>query len=130
MYDTNVFALFDVVAAFMPLLVAAVPNANHAHTIVNVASVLARIPYPFASAHNASKAAVSAYSDTLRLELNPLGIRVVTLFMGEVSTGLMSTDNISFGPDSLHADLEVKVKERSLAHIKTSIRPQALHNRL
>jgi 1-acylglycerone phosphate reductase len=123
MYDTNVFGLFDVVAAFTPLLIAAVPNADHEPTIVNVASILARVPFPFASAYNASKAAVSAYSDTLRLELSPLGIRVVTLFMGEVSTGLMSADNINFGPDSLYADIEGKVKERSLEHTKTSIRP-------
>ncbi|CAJ0544063.1 Ff.00g040640.m01.CDS01 [Fusarium sp. VM40] len=123
MYDTNVFGLFDVVAAFTPLLIAAVPNADHTPTIVNVASILARIPFPFASAYNASKAAVSTYSDTLRLELSPLGIRVVTLFMGEVSTGLMSADSINFGPDSLYADIEGKVKERSLGHTKTSIRP-------
>jgi short-subunit dehydrogenase len=123
MYDTNVFGLFDMVAAFTPLLIAAVLNADHTPTIVNVASILARIPFPFASAYNASKAAVSAYSDTLRLELSPLGIRVVTLFMGEVSTGLMSADNINFGPDSLYADIEGKVKERSLEHTKTSIRP-------
>ncbi|KAM0234093.1 hypothetical protein ACHAP5_010153 [Fusarium lateritium] len=123
MYDTNVFGLFDVVAAFTPLLIAAVPNSNHTPTIVNVASIVARVPFPFASAYNASKAAVSAYSDTLRLELSPLGVRVVTLFMGEVSTGLMSADNINFGPDSLYADFEGKVKERSIEHAKTSIRP-------
>lgn len=124
MYDTNVFGLFDVVAAFTPLLIAAVPNADHTPTIVNVASILARLPFPFASAYNSSKAAVSSYSDTLRLELSPLGVRVVTLFMGEVSTGLMSADNISFGPNSLYADLEAKTKERSLEHSKKSIRPQ------
>ncbi|UPK94971.1 hypothetical protein LCI18_005906 [Fusarium solani-melongenae] len=124
MYDTNVFGLFDMVTAFTPLLIAAVPNAGQKPTIVNVASIVARIPFPFASAYNASKAAVSSYSDNLRLELEPLGIRVVTLFMGEVSTGLMLADNISFGPDSLYAELEAKVKERSLQHAKTSIRPQ------
>ncbi|KAH6981666.1 oxidoreductase [Ilyonectria sp. MPI-CAGE-AT-0026] len=124
MYDTNVFGLFDVVAAFTPLLIAAVPNADHTPTIVNVASILARLPFPFASAYNSTKAAVSSYSDTLRLELSPLGVRVVTLFMGEVSTGLMSADNISFGPNSLYADLEAKTKERSLEHSKKSIRPQ------
>ena len=124
MYDTNVFGLFDVVAAFTPLLIAAVPNANNSPIIVNTASILARIPFPFSSAYNASKAAVSAYSDTLRLELNPLGIRVVTIFMEEVSTGLMSADNINFGLDSLYADLEGKVKERSLAHAKKSIHPE------
>ncbi|KAM0321990.1 hypothetical protein ACHAQA_009731 [Verticillium albo-atrum] len=125
LFDANVFGLFDVVTAFSPLLISAAAGASSAPTIVNVASVLARIPFPFSSAYNASKAAVSSYSDTLRLELEPVGVRVVTLFMGEVSTGLMSTDNISFGPDSLYADVEHKVKERTTHHVKASMTPTA-----
>ncbi|RYP37775.1 hypothetical protein DL767_002790 [Monosporascus sp. MG133] len=123
MFDTNVFGVFDVVAAFAPLLISTVPNSSSSPTVVNVASILARLPFPFSSAYNATKAAVSAYSDTLRLELSPLGVRVVTLFMGEVSTGLMSTDNINFGPDSLYADVEFKVKDRSQRHAKASMTP-------
>ena len=111
MFDTNVFGLFDVVQAFAPLLIAAVADSgNAAPTVANVASVLARLPMPFSSGYNATKAAVSAYSDTLRLELSPLGIRVVTLLMSEVSTLLMSSDNIRFGEKSLYADVEHKVK--------------------
>lgn len=124
MFDTNVFGLFDLVATFTPLLIAATThNSKFRPTIVNVASVLARLPFPFASAYNATKAAVSAYSDTLRLELDPLGIRVVTLFMGEVSTRLRSADTINFGPDSLYTDAEVKVKERTEESARVSITP-------
>ncbi|KAF4998966.1 hypothetical protein FGRMN_2765 [Fusarium graminum] len=121
MFETNVFGLFNVVTAFTPLLLASVPGSKTAPVIVSVASVLARLPYPFSSAYNASKAAVAVYSDTLRLELDPLGIRVVTLYMGEVSTKLMSPDNILFGADSIYSDLEDKVKERSRIHGDTSI---------
>lgn len=124
MFDTNVFGLFDVVQAFVPLLIAAVPDSNTAPTIVNVASVLARLPMPFSSGYNATKAAVSAYSDTLRLELDPLRIRVVTLFMGEVSTPLMSSTNIRFGENSLYIDVEHKVKERSTTHAETTMTPR------
>lgn len=123
MFDANVFGLFDVVTTFTPLLIAAVPNSSSTPTIVNVASVLARIPFPFSSAYNATKGAMSAYSDTLRLELSPLGIRVITLFMGEVSTGLRSADSINFGPESLYADVELKVKERTLRSTEASISP-------
>ncbi|EED22259.1 short-chain dehydrogenases/reductase, putative [Talaromyces stipitatus ATCC 10500] len=123
MFDANIFGLFDMVTAFTPLLIAAAPDSKTAPTIVNVASILARLPFPFASAYNASKAAVSAYSDTLRVELSPLGIRVVTLFMGEVSTKLRSANNISFGPESLYADVEVKVKERTEQSAKVSMTP-------
>lgn len=125
MFDTNVFGLFDVVTKFTPLLIAAAQNSKSTPIIVNVASILARLPFPFASAYNATKAAVSAYSDTLRLELSPLGIRVVTVFMGEVSTNLRSSDNINFGPESLYADVESKIKERTEHSAKSSIAPDA-----
>lgn len=127
MFDANVFGLFDVVSTFSPLLIAATAHKSKSMpTIVNVASILARLPFPFASAYNATKAAVSVYSDTLRLELAPLGIRVVTLFMGEVSTKLRSADTVSFGPDSLYADVEGKVKERTEESARVSMTPATL----
>ncbi|KAI5460150.1 oxidoreductase [Mariannaea sp. PMI_226] len=121
MFDTNVFGLFDMVSAFTPLLLKAVSGAQTAPVIINSASILGRLPYPFASAYNATKAAVGSYSDTLRLELSPLGIRVVTLFMGEVSTALMSPDNVSFGSDSIYFEVQDKVKERSVNHTKVAL---------
>lgn len=123
MFETNVFGLFNVVTAFAPLLIAAAAESASAPTIVNVASVLARLPMPFASGYNATKAAVASYSDTLRLELEPLGVQVVTLYMGEVSTPLMLADNIQFGGGSLYVDVEHKVKERSINHARDSVKP-------
>jgi len=123
MFETNVFGLFNVVAAFAPLLIAAGPGSTRAPLIVNVASILAKIPMPFASAYNATKAAVASYSDTLRLELEPMGVDVATLFMGEVSTSLMLSDNIHFGEGSLYIDVEHKVKERSTSHARESTTP-------
>ena len=96
MFDANVFGLFDMVTALFPLLLAAAGNPTAPPTIINTASVLSRLPVPFSSGYNASKAAVLSYSDTLRLELQPFGIKVVALVMGEVATGLMSVDSISF----------------------------------
>ena len=122
MFETNVFGLFNMVTAFTPLLIAATSKDAPAPIVVNVASVLSRLPMPFGSGYNATKAAVVSYSDTLRLELEPLGIKVLTLFMGEVSTALMMPDNVHFGKDSLYADLEPKVKERSTTHARDSIK--------
>ncbi|KAJ0413304.1 hypothetical protein BJY00DRAFT_306411 [Aspergillus carlsbadensis] len=131
MFDANVFGLFDMVTAFTPLLLAATHaptdksnKQRQKPTIVNVASIVSRIPLPFAAAYNASKASVSAYSDTLRLELAPLGIRVVTVFMGEVATKLRSAGNIDFGVDSLYADVEGKHKERIEHAARVSVGPE------
>jgi 1-acylglycerone phosphate reductase len=123
LFDTNVFGLMEVVTAFTPLLLASV-SPNYAPTIVNVASVLARLPSPFTSAYNATKAAVVAYSDTLRLEVRPLGLKVVTLHMGEVSTPLMATDNINFGTESIYLDAESAVKQRTTNHLDKTMLPE------
>lgn len=122
LFNTNVFGLMEMVTAFTPLLLAAVSKTN-TPTIVNVASVLARLPNPFASSYNATKAAVASYSDTLRLEVQPLGIKVITLYMGEVSTPLMSTDNINFGPNSIYRDIEDSVKARTTKHLAGTMSP-------
>lgn len=122
MFETNVFGLFNMVTAFTPLLIGAVSDKSPAPVVVNVASVLARLPMPFASGYNATKAAVASYSDTLRLELDPLGVKVLTLFMGEVSTSLMVPESVQFRKDSLYIDFEPKVKERSSTHTRESIK--------
>ena len=123
LFDSNLFGFFDMIAAFTPLLLAAVPASKQPPTIVNTASVFARTPFPFTSAYNATKAAIASYSDTLRLEVEPLGLKVVTLYMGGVSTPLITPGNINFGLDSIYADVEHKAKERSSKHEKTAMSP-------
>lgn len=133
MFDTNVFGVFDMINAFIPLLLASATDENGSRpppTIINTASILGRLPFAFSAAYNATKAAVISYSDTLRLEVAPLGIKVVTVFMGEVSTGLMSADNISFGQESLYSDVEANVRERSRQHALKSISPEEFARRV
>lgn len=123
MFDTNVFGLFNMTQAFIPLLLASASESRLPPTIINTSSVVSRVPFLVSAHYSASKASVTSYSDTLRLELAPLGIKVITLFMGEVSTGLMSPDNISFGVDSLYIDAEAAVQERSRSHAAKSMKP-------
>jgi 1-acylglycerone phosphate reductase len=116
MFDANVFGVFDMVSAFTPLLLASAASSTHPPTIINTASVLAKVPLPFTSAYNATKAAVASYSDTLRLELAPLGIKVVTLYMGVVSTNISSPDAIRFDSEGFYIEVEAGVKKRSRDH--------------
>lgn len=68
MFDVNVFAVMSMIQSFTKLLI-----ASGDARIVNIGSIAGVMPYPFGSTYNASKAAVHAYSDTLRLELAPFG---------------------------------------------------------
>jgi NAD(P)-dependent dehydrogenase (short-subunit alcohol dehydrogenase family) len=54
---------------------------------------------PFEPAYSASKAAVTAYLESLRSELRPRGITVTTIFPGYVQTPLLDAINGSMGAD-------------------------------
>ena len=79
-FDVNVFGQIAVTQAFLPLL------RKARGRIVNISSVGAHIAIPFGSLINASKSAFGLFSDTLRLELHPFGIRVCVVEPGAIRT--------------------------------------------
>jgi 1-acylglycerone phosphate reductase len=84
LFDLNVWSHIAVTQAFLPLLLDS-PNG----IIVNQTSVGAVTALPFQAVYNSSKAALAMLSDTLRLELQPFGIKVVDLRTGVVRTNLI-----------------------------------------
>jgi 1-acylglycerone phosphate reductase len=70
-FDTNFFGRVAITQALAPLLIAA------KGTIVNIGSISGINPTPWSGMYNACCAAVHMWSDTLRLELSPFGVRVV-----------------------------------------------------
>jgi NADP-dependent 3-hydroxy acid dehydrogenase YdfG len=96
MLDTNVVGLLRVTRAFLPLLRA----APHAH-IVNLGSIAGFEVYPGGAGYTASKHAVRAITDTLRLELNGEPIRIT-----EIAPGMVETDFslVRFRGDQSRAD--------------------------
>eukprot|EP01132_Coremiostelium_polycephalum_P003816 gene3816-4748_t len=57
--------------------------------IVNMGSIVGLRSAPFASIYSASKAAVHSYSDTLRIELAPFNIKVLTAMPGPLKSNLV-----------------------------------------
>jgi NAD(P)-dependent dehydrogenase (short-subunit alcohol dehydrogenase family) len=53
---------------------------------VNISSIVGKFTFPGSGVYAASKHAVEAITDALRLELAPLGIKVVTVRPGPVAT--------------------------------------------
>ena len=58
-------------------------------TIVNVGSVVGRIGMPFSGAYSASKFALEGMSETMRMELWPLGVRVAIVEPGLFRTSFL-----------------------------------------
>ncbi|PVH92561.1 putative short chain dehydrogenase/reductase [Periconia macrospinosa] len=84
MFGANVFGVIDMCQTFLPELLAA------RGVIVNMGSVAGHMPLPFMSNYSASKAALYAYSECMRVELAPLGVRVIYVMTGNVKTNTVS----------------------------------------
>lgn len=79
-FETNVFAVVGVTRALFPALRA------RRGLVVNIGSVSGVLVTPFAGAYCASKAAVHALNDALRLELAPFGIEVMEVQPGAIAS--------------------------------------------
>jgi short-subunit dehydrogenase len=55
--------------------------------LVNVSSLAAEFPVPFMSAYNASKAGLSAFTESVILETQPSGMKAIDLRPGDIKTG-------------------------------------------
>jgi NAD(P)-dependent dehydrogenase (short-subunit alcohol dehydrogenase family) len=78
--EVNVVGLLAVTQAMLPLI------RRAGGRIINVGSISGRMVNPFVGAYAASKHAVEALSDALRLELAEWGIRVVLIEPGMIQT--------------------------------------------
>ena len=70
--------------------IAAIPTlrTNRPAVICNITSSSILASVPFYSAYRATKAAVSAFGDSLRVEIGPQGVRVVEILPGPVDTDM------------------------------------------
>jgi len=80
--DTNVYGMAATFAPFIP----AIKAAGGERRLVGIASVAGIRGLPGAEAYSASKAAAISYLESLRLEMRPYGIKVVTIAPGYIET--------------------------------------------
>ena len=80
--DINVFGMAATFAPFIPAMKAATGERR----LVGIASVAGIRGLPGAEAYSASKAAAIVYLESLRLEMRPYGIKVVTIAPGYIET--------------------------------------------
>lgn len=80
----NVLGLLAVTRAFIPMI------RKHQGRIVNISSGHGLMAIPDKSVYAASKFAVQAISDSLRLELRPFGVSVSSVVVGKVNTSVLN----------------------------------------
>ncbi|MEQ8306554.1 MAG: SDR family oxidoreductase [Hoeflea sp.] len=86
-FETNTFGTFEMIRAVLPQM-----RTRRAGVIVNVSSSVTLKPLPLLQLYTASKAAVNAYTESLALELAPLGIRTRLVLPGQAPSTRFSAN--------------------------------------
>ncbi|GAA7038053.1 SDR family oxidoreductase [Helicobacter pylori] len=125
-FGVNFFALCEVVQFCLPLL----KNKPHSK-IFNLSSIAGRVSMLFLGHYSASKHALEAYSDALRLELKPFNIQVCLIEPGPVKSNWEKTafENDE-RKDSLYA-LEVNAAKTFYASVyENALSPKAVAQKI
>jgi 1-acylglycerone phosphate reductase len=136
LFDANLWGTMAITQAFAPFVIAA------GGSIVNVCSISGFLYAPWmgrlktlhpitldltdlagladtanwidSGVYNASKAALMSWSETLRLELEPFGVRVVSLVTGSVATNVMSHAELRLPATSLYQKAIPEIQKRGV----------------
>lgn len=77
LFETNTFGTLALTQAVLPQF-----RQRKAGVVINVTSSVTLKPLPLVGVYSASKAAVNAFTDSMALELEPLGVRVRLVLPG------------------------------------------------
>lgn len=80
-FDVNVFGLMNITQMVLPIM-----RKQHSGKVINISSVGGQIYAPLAGWYYASKHALEALSDTLRMEVGRFGIDVIIIEPGGTKT--------------------------------------------
>ena len=124
LFEVNVFGVLAVTQAALPAL------RRGRGRIVNIGSIAGRSALPFMGSYSASKHAVEALTDALRVEVHPWGIDVAIVNAGAIDTPILdkalasSTDGeAAAAPDlrRLYADGSASMRRAIEASSRTAL---------
>lgn len=94
-FETNYFGVLRVNQALLPLM-----RARGASLVIVLGSIAGRISIPFQSHYSASKFAIEAYIEALRMEGRPFGIKASVVEAGDTRTGFTGMRRLAIPTDS------------------------------
>ncbi|KAJ8117756.1 hypothetical protein OPT61_g1130 [Boeremia exigua] len=119
LFDVNYWGPLRMIQSFGEMLIRA------EGCVVNIGSIAGVVNVPFQSQYGATKTAVSMLSETLRFELAPLKVRVITVVAGSVtsllSSGVNGSPPTELPPTSYYRPIEKEIaKHQQFANMETT----------
>ncbi|HHV99521.1 MAG TPA: SDR family oxidoreductase [Clostridiaceae bacterium] len=110
-FNTNFFGVHRMCRHVVPIM-----RKNGGGLIINISSVAAQFSIPFQAMYSASKYAVEALSEALRIETRPFGIKVSVVEPGDTKTGFTQSRQYVKGSDenSVYFDTFKKSVEKMI----------------
>ncbi|MFC4767345.1 oxidoreductase [Effusibacillus consociatus] len=108
-FETNFFGVVAVTKAVLPSM-----RERGSGTIVNISSISGQIGMPVIGPYAASKFALEGFSESLRLEVLPFGVRVILVEPGSYKTEIWSKgfESVSMDPDSPYSDYKKRMLKK------------------
>ncbi|RKN79206.1 SDR family oxidoreductase [Paenibacillus ginsengarvi] len=125
--ETNFFGLVAVTKAVLPIM-----RERRSGTIIQIGSVSGKIGFPGYAPYAASKYAVEGFSESLRHEMAPFGVKVVVVEPGAYRTPIWKKGlaDIRTRPDSPYAPMLQAVLAYSRRAGETAPDPQEVADRI
>jgi NAD(P)-dependent dehydrogenase (short-subunit alcohol dehydrogenase family) len=104
-FETNFFGVIRLTKEVLPAM-----RKNRKGTIVNVSSAVGKVGLPLSSPYVATKFALEGLSESMRYELNELGINVIIIEPGVIRTNALRNAETA-NATSDYADLNGRIKK-------------------
>ena len=121
-FEANVFGVMRVTKAFARMVVSA------KGVIAATGSVAGTFPNPFGGVYHTSKAALHAYLDCLRLEMEPFDVHVVNVVTGAIQSNIAANAaaRVDMPKDSLYkpAEQDLLKRMKTSQHAGNTPRPE------
>ncbi len=123
LFETNFFGVLRVCRAALPIM-----RGQRAGRIVNIGSVAGVVSLPFEGIYSATKFALEALSETLRMEAKPFGVHVSLIQPGDFRTGFTSARKRTekSGDASAYAGRFEKIIHQTSAREQSSPTPEKI----
>ena len=119
LFEANLFGQIRLIQGLLPGMI-----SRGRGLVINVGSLTGKFAVPFQSAYSASKFALAGYTWSLRNEVRDMGVDIVMLEPGHISTGI--APEIYAAPDSaFRAKLDIVAATR-VRHVSRGSAPEVV----